>query len=151
MDLKPRHARGFLSFRCTSAGTEPAASGSPFEPARRSARLTGTEELMQDLLVRHDHRERHRYRSRLRASQRGRDHRVPIGLVRDRLVHRLAAPAPPRTAWRRVTSSAGAQNMRPWLKAIAARVSIFFDCGSMISSSRTLVFGGLVGGINGSS
>jgi len=58
---------------------------------------------MQDLLVRHDHRERHRYRSRLRASQRGRDHRVPIGLVRDRLVHRLAAPAPPRTAWRRVT------------------------------------------------
>jgi len=58
---------------------------------------------MQDLLVRHDHRERHRYRYRLRASQRGRDHRVPIGLVRDRLVHRLAAPAPPRTAWRRVT------------------------------------------------
>src|SRR5262249_11715183 len=54
-------------------------------------------------LVRHDHRERHRYRSRLRASQRGRHHRVPIGRVRDRMVHWLAAPAPPRTAWRRVT------------------------------------------------
>src|SRR5215831_14194872 len=69
-------------------------------------RLTGTEELMQDLLVRHDHRERHPYRSRLRASQRGRDHCVPIGLVRDRLVHRLAAPAPPRTARRTVTHRA---------------------------------------------
>src|SRR5215467_7474362 len=102
MDLKPRHPRGFFT-GCTSGGTEPAAPGSPFEPARRSARLTGTEELMQDLLVRHDHRERHRYRSRLRASQRGRHHRVPIGRVRDGMVHWLAAPAPPRTAWRRVT------------------------------------------------
>jgi hypothetical protein len=58
---------------------------------------------MQDLLVRHDHRERHRYPSRLRASQRGRDHRVPIGRVRGRMVHRLAAPTPPRTPRRRVT------------------------------------------------
>ena len=58
---------------------------------------------MQDLLVRHDHRERHRYRSRLRASQRGRDHRVPIGRVHDRMVHWSTAPAPPRTERRRVT------------------------------------------------
>src|SRR5262249_40995269 len=59
------------------------------EPARRS--------------VRHDHRERHRYRPRLCARQHGRDHRVPVGRVRDRTVHWSAAPAPPRTSGERVT------------------------------------------------
>jgi hypothetical protein len=42
-------------------------------------------------------------RSRLCARQHGRDHRVPVGRVRDRMVHRSTAPAPPRTARRRVT------------------------------------------------
>jgi len=32
-----------------------------------------------------------------------RDHRVLVGRVGDRMVHRSAAPAPPRTARRRVT------------------------------------------------
>ena len=58
---------------------------------------------MQTSYGRHDHRGRHRYSSRLCARQHGRDHRVPVGRVRDRTVHRLAAPAPPRTARRRVT------------------------------------------------
>ena len=51
---------------------------------------------MQTSYGRHDHRGRHRYRSRLCARQHGRDHRVPAGRVRDRMVHRSAAPAPPR-------------------------------------------------------
>jgi hypothetical protein len=63
------------------------------EPARRSARLT----------VRHGHRGRHRYRSRLCARQHGRDYRVLVGRVCDWTVHRSAAPAPPRTARRRIT------------------------------------------------
>src|SRR5262245_37241183 len=67
------------------------------EPARRSARL----------IVHHDHRGRHRYRSRLCARQHGRDHRVPVGLIPDRMVHRSTAPAPPRTARRRLTGSGG--------------------------------------------
>jgi hypothetical protein len=58
---------------------------------------------MQTSYVRHDHREWHRYRSRLCARQHGRDHRVPVGRVRDRMVHRSAARAPLRTARRRVT------------------------------------------------
>jgi len=52
------------------------------EPARRSARLT----------VRHEHRGRYRYRSRLCACQHGRDHCVSVGRVCDWTVHRLAAP-----------------------------------------------------------
>jgi hypothetical protein len=44
------------------------------EPARRSARLT----------VQNGHRERHRYRSRLCTRQHRRDHRVPVGRIRDR-------------------------------------------------------------------
>jgi len=55
---------------------------------------------------RHDHRGQHRYRSRLCARQHGRDHRVSVGRVRDRMVHRSAAPAPPRTARRTVTYEA---------------------------------------------
>ena len=58
---------------------------------------------MQPSYRRHDHRGRHRYSSHLCASQHRRDHRVPVGRVRDRMVHRSAAPAPPRTARRRVT------------------------------------------------
>jgi hypothetical protein len=46
---------------------------------------------MQTSYGHHDHRERHRYRSRLCARQHGRDHRVPVGRVRDRMVHRSAA------------------------------------------------------------
>jgi hypothetical protein len=42
-------------------------------------------------------------RGPVHARQHGRDHRVPVGRVRDRMVHRSAAPAPPRTARRRVT------------------------------------------------
>src|SRR6516162_1521327 len=41
--------------------------------------------------------------SRLSARQHGRDHRVPVGRVRDRMVHWSAARAPLRTARRRVT------------------------------------------------
>ena len=55
---------------------------------------------------RHDHRGQHRYRSRLCARQHGRDHRVSVGRVRDRMVHKSAAPAPPRTARRTVTYEA---------------------------------------------
>ena len=58
---------------------------------------------MQTSYGRHDHRERHRYRPRLCARQHGRDHRVPVGRVRDRMVRRSAASAPPRTERRRVT------------------------------------------------
>jgi hypothetical protein len=50
---------------------------------------------MQTSYGRHDHRGRHRYNSRLCARQHGRDHRVSVGRVRDRMVHRSAAPAPP--------------------------------------------------------
>ena len=46
------------------------------------------------------------YSSRLRARQHGRDHRVSVGRVHDRTVQRLAAPAPPRTARRKVTYEA---------------------------------------------
>jgi hypothetical protein len=52
---------------------------------------------------RHDHQQRHRYCSRLCARQHRPNHRVPVGRVRDRMVHRSAARAPPRTARRRVT------------------------------------------------
>src|SRR5262249_8525993 len=61
---------------------------------------------MQTSYGRHDHRGRHRYSSRLRARQHGRDHRVSVGRVHDRTVQRLAAPAPPRTARRKVTYEA---------------------------------------------
>src|SRR6266446_8158128 len=73
---------------------------------------------MQTSYGRDDHRERHRYRSRLCARQHDRDHRVPIGRVRDRMVHRSAAPAPPRTERRRVTQRAA---VAPWP---AARITL---------------------------
>jgi len=53
---------------------------------------------MQTSYVRNDRREWHRYRPRLFARQHGRDHRVPVGRVRDRMVHRSAAPASSLTA-----------------------------------------------------
>src|SRR5262245_46172463 len=63
---------------------------------------------MQTSHGRYDHRGRHRYSSRLCARQHGRDHRVPVGRVRDRMVHWLAAPAPPRTERTKVTTE------QPW-------------------------------------
>src|SRR5262252_1077021 len=69
---------------------------------------------------RYDHRGRHRYSSRLCARQHGRDHRVPVGRVRDRMVHWLAAPEPPRTERTKVTTE------QPWAPlaspAVAARI-----------------------------
>jgi hypothetical protein len=45
---------------------------------------------MQTSYGRHDHRGRHRYSSRLCARQHGRDHRVLVGRIGDRMVHRSA-------------------------------------------------------------
>jgi hypothetical protein len=58
---------------------------------------------MQTSYERQDHRGRHRYRSRLCTRQYRRDRRVSVGRFRGRMVHRSAAPAPPRTERRRVT------------------------------------------------
>jgi hypothetical protein len=62
---------------------------------------------MQTSYERKDHRGRHRYRSHLCARQHGRDHRVLVGRVGDRMVHWSAAPAPPRTEKRRINRVRG--------------------------------------------
>src|SRR6266478_8619534 len=66
---------------------------------------------MQVSYGRHDHRQRHRYCSRLCARQHRPDHRVPVSRVRDRMVHRSAARAPSQTARRRVTYRGGADRV----------------------------------------
>jgi hypothetical protein len=76
--------------------------------------------LLQTCYGHHDHRGRRLYRSRLFARQHWRDHRVPVGRVRDRMVHRTAARAPPQTARRRVTTG------QLW-RAVLRRAS---PCGS---------------------
>jgi hypothetical protein len=73
-----------------------------------------TEAWMQTSYERQDHRGRHRYRSHLCARQHGRDHRVSVGRFRGRIVHRAAAPAPPRTARRRVTYSSINRALTMW-------------------------------------
>jgi hypothetical protein len=86
---------------------------------------------MQPSYGRHDHRERHRYRSRLCVRQHGRDHRVPVGRVGDRMVYRLAAPAPPRTEPRRVTQRAAVPR---WP---AARITLR-QLGGLVESARDI-------------
>jgi hypothetical protein len=93
-----------------------------------------TEALMKTSYVRHDHRKRHRYRSRLCARQHGRDHRVPVGRVRHRMVHWSAAPAPPRTERRRVTKRA------PDFGTIQKNLVCFFCPPLFETKSKTLFF-----------
>src|SRR2546429_6042762 len=91
---------------------------------------------MQTSYVRHDHRRQHRNRSHLHARQVGRDHRVPLGRVRDRMVHWLATPAPPRTERRRVTYRAAVAR---WP---AARITLRRHPGG---ARMILASGGLLG------
>jgi hypothetical protein len=88
---------------------------------------------MQTSYGRHDHEGRHRYGycSRLCARQHGRDHHVPVGRVRDRMVYWSAAPAPPRTERRRVNLTGGG-------RALCAVVNSLQDRGGSLARQRTL-------------
>jgi hypothetical protein len=84
---------------------------------------------------RQEHCGRHRYRSHLSARQYGRDHRVSVRRVRDWIVHRSAARAPPRTARRRVTYSSINRALTmgcdpAGTKAVVSMIPPAFDAGA---------------------
>ena len=99
---------------------------------------------MQTSYGRHDHRGRRRYRSRLCARQHGRDHRVLVGRVRDRMVHRSAAPAPPRTERRRVSYRAAVARWPAARMTLCIELETDFDEFSACPDAEA-VFGGVIG------